>query len=55
VATDVIDMDDATPDKQWVDRSGDASPTGAWYYHVTADNHICGPSPPQLSFAVVTR
>jgi len=41
VATDVIDMDEATPNRQWVDQSGDVSPTGAWYYQVTAYNHRC--------------
>jgi hypothetical protein len=39
--TDVIDMDEATPNKQWIDSSGDVSPTGAWYYEVTAYNHLC--------------
>jgi hypothetical protein len=39
--TDVIDMDEATPNKQWVDISGDASPSGTWYYEVTAFNHRC--------------
>jgi hypothetical protein len=41
VATDIIDMDEATPNKQWVDTSGDVSPTGSWYYQVTAYNHRC--------------
>jgi hypothetical protein len=41
VASDVIDMDEATPNKQWVDSSGDVSPTGIWYYHVTAYNSHC--------------
>jgi uncharacterized repeat protein (TIGR01451 family) len=41
VATDVVDMDAATPNLQWVDTSGDVSPTGAWYYQVTAYNHRC--------------
>ena len=41
VATDVIDMDEATPNKQWVDQSGDISPTGVWFYQVTGYNHAC--------------
>lgn len=41
VGLDVVDMDDVTPDAQWVDESGDVSPTGAWYYQVTAYNHGC--------------
>jgi uncharacterized repeat protein (TIGR01451 family) len=41
VASDVIDMDEATPNKQWVDSSGDVSPTGIWYYDVAAYNHRC--------------
>lgn len=32
IASDIIDMDEATPNKQWVDTSGDVSPTGIWYY-----------------------
>ncbi len=41
VASDVIDMDEATPNKQWVDTSGDVSPTGIWFYQVTAFNGRC--------------
>jgi hypothetical protein len=41
VASDIIDMDEATPNKQWVDRSGDVSPSSRWYYQVTAYNHRC--------------
>jgi hypothetical protein len=41
VATDVIDMDEGTPNKQWVDTTGDVSPTGVWYYSVSAYNHAC--------------
>jgi hypothetical protein len=41
VASDIIDMDEATPNKQWVDTSGDVSPTGIWYYEVTAYDHVC--------------
>jgi hypothetical protein len=41
VASDVIDMDEATPNKQWVDISGDVSPSGIWYFQVTAYNSRC--------------
>jgi hypothetical protein len=41
VATDVVDMDEGTPNQQWVDASGDVPPTGIWYYQVTAFNHAC--------------
>ena len=41
VASDVVDMSESEPDNQWVDSSGDVSPTGAWYYQVTAYNHRC--------------
>ena len=34
-------MDEATPNKRWVDSSGDVSPTGIWYYEVTAYDHVC--------------
>ncbi|HXH28690.1 MAG TPA: FG-GAP-like repeat-containing protein, partial [Candidatus Polarisedimenticolia bacterium] len=41
VASDIIDGDEATPNKQWVDISGDVAPGGTWYYTVTAYNHHC--------------
>ncbi len=41
VASDVIDMDEATPNKQWIDTTGDVSPTGAWFYQAAAYNHRC--------------
>jgi hypothetical protein len=41
VADDVIDTDEATPDKQWTDTSGDISPTGVWFYDVVAYNNVC--------------
>ena len=43
VASDVVDMDEATLNKQWIDTSGDDPPTGytVWYYQVTAYNHRC--------------
>ena len=41
VASDVVDMDEAAPNKQWVDTSGDPSPSGIWYYHVTAYHSGC--------------
>ncbi len=41
VASDVIDMDEATPNKQWIDTTGDVSPTGVWFYQVAAYHHRC--------------
>lgn len=43
VASDVVDMDEATLNKQWIDTSGDDPPPGytVWYYQVTAYNHRC--------------
>ena len=41
VASNVIDMDEATPNKQWVDTSGDVAPGGTWYYQVAAYSSIC--------------
>ena len=41
VADDIIDGDEATPNKQWVDISGDVSPSGLWFYQIAAYNHRC--------------
>ena len=41
LATDVIDMDEATPNKQWIDTTGDVSPSGTWFYKVSGYNHRC--------------
>jgi hypothetical protein len=41
LADDIVDGDEATPNNQWVDISGDVSPSEFWYYHVTAYNHRC--------------
>ena len=41
IASDVVDMDEGTANKQWVDTSGDPPPGGIWYYSVTAYNHRC--------------
>jgi hypothetical protein len=41
VATDIVDGDEATPNNQWVDTSGDVSPSDVWYYQITAYNHRC--------------
>jgi hypothetical protein len=40
-ASDIVDMDEVEPYIQWVDESGDVSPSGTWYYEVTAYNSIC--------------
>jgi hypothetical protein len=41
MADDVIDMDESEPNKQWVDTSGDVSPSGLWYFQVAPYNHAC--------------
>lgn len=42
VASDVIDMDEATPNKQWVDTSGEEpGPGSMWAYDVAAYNNRC--------------
>ena len=46
VATNVVDMDAATANLQWVDTSGAVSPSGIWYYDVTAYNGACGAEGP---------
>jgi hypothetical protein len=43
VADDVVDMDEATPNAQWVDTTDDESPTGTWFYQVAPYNHACPP------------
>jgi uncharacterized repeat protein (TIGR01451 family) len=40
-ALDEVDMDESEPDIQWVDGSGDESPTRIWCYDVAAYNHRC--------------
>lgn len=39
--SNVKDMDAGTPNLQWTDSSGDVSPTGVWFYKVTAYNAPC--------------
>jgi hypothetical protein len=47
LATNVVDMDAATPNRQWVDTTGTAPPLGqVWYYEVTAFNASCGAEGP---------
>ena len=41
VASNIIDGDESTPNKQWVDTSGDDPPGGIWYYDVAAYNSAC--------------
>jgi hypothetical protein len=41
MAVDATDMDPSEPNRQWIDTSGDVSPTGSWYYQVAAYNHRC--------------
>ncbi len=42
VASDVVDMDEGSPNKQWVDTSETPPPEGqVWYYEVSGYNHHC--------------
>lgn len=43
LASNVVDMDQGSPNNQWVDASGDppGPPYDAWFYHVTAVNSRC--------------
>jgi hypothetical protein len=38
IASDIVDGDEATPNNQWIDQSGDPGPL---YYQVAAYNHYC--------------
>ncbi len=42
----IIDMDEAAPNKPWVDTAGDVSPSGIWYYQLNAYNHRCSAEGP---------
>ena len=47
LGTNVIDMDAAAPNRQWVDTTGTSPPMGqVWYYEVTAFNASCGAEGP---------
>ena len=46
LASNVVDMDQSQPNLQYVDSTGDVSPTGTWYYHVTAYNATCSSEGP---------
>jgi hypothetical protein len=41
VAYDAPDMDEFEPNRQWIDTSGDVSPSGVWYYQIAPYNHVC--------------
>ena len=41
VASDVIDMDEATAGNKWVDSSGMLSPSGVFYYQIVSFNSRC--------------
>jgi hypothetical protein len=47
IGADVADQDPATPNKQWVDDTGDVSPTGLWFYQVAAYNSNCSAEGPR--------
>jgi hypothetical protein len=47
IGANVADADDATPNKQWIDSSGDVSPTGIWFYEVAAYNGNCAAEGPR--------
>jgi hypothetical protein len=41
VASDIVDMDQGLANAQWIDSSGDISPTGIWYYDIAAYSNRC--------------
>jgi len=41
VASNIEDGDAMTPNQQWVDDTGDVSPTGIWFYQIAANNVRC--------------
>jgi hypothetical protein len=47
LASDVADMDEATPNQQWVDQSNDVSPSGVWFYEIAAYNSVCDAEGPR--------
>jgi len=47
LASDVVDSDSATPNIQYADDTGDVSPSGMWYYQVTAYNSACDAEGPR--------
>jgi hypothetical protein len=47
LASDIVDGDTATPNIQYVDDTGDTSPSGFWYYDVTAYNSACDAEGPR--------
>ena len=44
LGSNVVDMDEGTPDNQYVDQTGDVG--GPWYYEVAAWNGVCGAEGP---------
>ena len=44
LGSNVVDMDEATPDKQYVDQTGDVG--GPWFYQVAAWNGVCAAEGP---------
>jgi hypothetical protein len=44
LGSNVVDMDEGTPDNQYVDQTGDAG--GPWYYQVSPWNEACGAEGP---------
>ena len=45
LGSNVVDMDNGTPDIQYVDQTGDVG--GPWYYEVAAWNDPCGTEGPR--------
>jgi len=44
IGSNVVDMDEGTPDKQYVDQTGDVG--GPWFYEIAAWNDACGAEGP---------
>ena len=47
LAFDAVDADAGTPGVQIVDDTNHVSPSGVWYYEVTAVNSVCGTEGPR--------
>ena len=46
VAANVVDVDPALPNRQWIDATNDVSPSGTWYYRIAPYNAACAAEGP---------